>query len=47
MVRTYDDMYAAFHATQLITCSEITFSFSNYSMSYNLVKRIGYWDTIE
>lgn len=47
IVRTYDDMFSSLHASNQITCSGITFSFSNYTLSYNLVKKIGFWDTVE
>ncbi len=47
IVRAYDDMYSSMHASNLITCTGITFSLSNYSLSYNLIKKIGFWDTVE
>lgn len=46
-VRTYDDMYASFHAASITAFCGITLSYSNYSISYNLLKRIGFWDTNE
>lgn len=46
-VRTYDDMFSSFHAASCAACCGPTFMFSNYSMSYNLIKRVGYWDTVE
>ncbi len=45
-VRTYDDMYASFHAASLAACCGPTFSFSNYTLSYSLVKKVGFWDTV-
>jgi hypothetical protein len=47
IVRTYDDMYSSLHASNQISCSGVTFSFSNYTLSYALVKKIGFWDTVE
>ncbi len=46
-VRTYEDMFAALHASSLTSSCGPTFSMSNYTLSYNLLKRIGFWDTIE
>lgn len=45
-VRTYDDMFASFHAASVAACCGPTFSFSNYTLSYDLVKKIGFWDTV-
>ena len=47
VVRTYDDMYSSLHASNQVSCSGVTFSFSNYTLSYSLIKRIGFWDTVE
>ncbi len=47
IIRTYDDMYSSMHASSLISCSGISFSLSNYTLSYSLIKRVGFWDTIE
>lgn len=47
VVRTYDDMFSSLHASNQITCSGVTFSFSNYTLSYNMLKKIGFWDTVE
>ena len=46
-VRTYDDMYSSFQAAANAACCGPTFMLSNYTMSYSLIKRVGYWDTIE
>jgi cellulose synthase/poly-beta-1,6-N-acetylglucosamine synthase-like glycosyltransferase len=46
-VRTYDDMFSSFHAASMAACCGLTFSFSNYSLSYKLLRRIGFWDTNE
>lgn len=46
-VRTYDDMFSSFHAASVAACCGPTFSFSNYTLSYDLVKKIGFWDTVE
>ncbi len=29
----------------MFSCYDLTYSLSNYTLSYNLVKRIGFWDT--
>ena len=47
VLRTYDDMYSSMHASSLVSCSGISFSLSNYTLSYNLVKKVGFWDTVE
>jgi len=46
-VRTYEDMYAGLHASSLGAFTGPTYAFSNYTMSYSLLKRIGFWDTVE
>ena len=43
--RAYDMMHSFAHASQLYSFLRITFPLSNYTISYNLVKRIGFWDT--
>jgi len=40
-------MYSSFHVSSIGACCGPTFMLSNYTMSYNLLKRIGFWDTIE
>lgn len=40
-------MYSSMHASNLISCTGVSFSLSNYSLSYNLVKKVGFWDTCE
>ena len=45
--RVYDYMHSSMHAAQLFSFSGITFPLSNYSLSFNLAKRIGFWDTVE
>jgi hypothetical protein len=46
-IRCYDDMYSSMHASNLISCSGVSIPLSNYSLSYNLVKRVGFWDTCD
>lgn len=31
--------------SNLYSCFELTYPLSNYTISYNLIKRIGFWDT--
>ena len=35
------------HAANLFSLANITYPLSNYSLSFNLTKRIGFWDTVE
>ena len=44
--RVYDMMHSYAHATQLFSFVDITFPLSNYSISYQFVKSIGFWDTV-
>jgi hypothetical protein len=43
--RVYDLMHSFAHCSNLFSVFNITFSLSNYTLSYNLAKRIGFWDT--
>ena len=43
--RVFDLMHSFAHASNLFSCFDLTFPLSNYTLSFNLVKRIGYWDT--
>jgi hypothetical protein len=43
--RVYDMMHGYAHCSNLFSCFNLTFPLSNYSLSYVLVKRIGFWDT--
>lgn len=38
-------MHSAMHYGNLQSLFDITFSLSNYTLSFNLIKRIGFWDT--
>jgi hypothetical protein len=46
LIRTYDDMYSSMHAASLISPCGVTFSLSNYTLSYTLAQRVGFWDTV-
>jgi len=46
LVRFYDNLHGFIHASNLFSCSNITFPLSNYTASYNLVKKAGFWDTV-
>lgn len=35
------------HAANLFSFADITFPLSNYTLSFNLTKRMGFWDTVE
>jgi hypothetical protein len=43
--RIYDVMLSHIHVSNLFSIFNITFPISNYTISYNLVKKIGFWDT--
>jgi hypothetical protein len=43
--RVYDLMHGFAHCANLYSMFDLTFPLSNYSLSYELVRRIGYWDT--
>lgn len=40
-------MYSSMHASNLVTCTNISTPLSNYTLSYNLIKKVGFWDTVE
>ena len=42
--RTYDSMHSMVHLSSMVAIS-YSFPLSNYSISYCLAKKIGYWDT--
>ncbi len=43
--RVYDLMHAFSHCTNLYSIFDFTFALSNYTISYNLIKSVGFWDT--
>jgi hypothetical protein len=43
--RVYDIMHSFAHCSNLFSVFNITFSLSNYTLSYDLIKKIGFWDT--
>jgi hypothetical protein len=43
--RVYDMMHAFAHCSNLFSVFNVSFPLSNYSLSYSLIKRIGFWDT--
>lgn len=45
--RVYDYMHSSMHAANLFSFADITFPLSNYTLSFNLTKRMGFWDTVE
>jgi hypothetical protein len=38
-------MHSSMHFSNLYSSFDLSFPLSNYTMSYQLIKRIGYWDT--
>ena len=45
LVRSMDNFHSLAHLYQLSNVYGISMPLSNYTLSYNLIKRIGYWDT--
>ena len=45
LVRIYDIMHGYYHLGNLTSFLDLSSPLSNYTISYQLVKRIGYWDT--
>lgn len=45
VTRVYDIIHSFAHMSNLWSYYEMTYSLSNYTLSYNLIKRIGFWDT--
>lgn len=43
--RVYDIMHSCMHHSNLLSAFDVTYPLSNYTMSYSLLKRIGFWDT--
>ena len=43
--RCYDLLHSFAHASNLFSVFDITFPLSNYSVSYAMMKNIGFWDT--
>ena len=43
--RAYDISHSGIHFTNLISSFNISFALSNYTLSFNLIKKIGFWDT--
>ena len=43
--RVYDMMHSFAHCSNLFSVFDITFPLSNYTLSYKLIKSIGFWDT--
>jgi len=45
MTRVMDVFHSFAHMGNLYSSFNFTFPLSNYTLSYDLVKRMGYWDT--
>jgi hypothetical protein len=43
--RTYDQLHSCMHHSNMVSIFDASFPLSNYSLSFNLAKRIGFWDT--
>jgi len=45
LTRIYDIFHSYASMSSLWSYYDLTFPLSNYTLSYNLAKRIGFWDT--
>ena len=45
--RVYDHTHSLAQLSNMRSCFNLIFPISNYSVSYNLMKRIGFWDTCQ
>ena len=45
ITRAFDIFHAFAHTSNLLSFFNMSFPLSNYSLSYNLIKKIGFWDT--
>ena len=43
--RTYDQSRSAINYNNASSFTDIAASLSNYTLSFNLIKKIGFWDT--
>ena len=43
--RTYDQSHSTIHFSNVSSFTNIAASLSNYTLSFNLIKKIGFWDT--
>jgi hypothetical protein len=43
--RTYDQSHSLVHFCNLVSSFDASFPLSNYTLSYKLIKSIGFWDT--
>lgn len=43
--RIYDILHSFAHVSNLFSFFDLTFPLSNYTISYKLIKKIGFWDT--
>lgn len=43
--RVYDLMHSFLHCSNLFSVFDFTFALSNYTISYKLIKSVGFWDT--
>jgi hypothetical protein len=45
IVRVFDDMHSYAHFGNLLSTTKLSFPLSNYTLSYKLIKSVGFWDT--
>jgi hypothetical protein len=44
--RVYDQLHCSGHISSLYSNFGVSLPMSNYSLSYKLIKSVGFWDTV-
>ena len=47
VTRVFDHMVSSFQMSNIVNMTGFGFAVSNYSASYNLIKKVDFWDTNE
>lgn len=45
VTRTFDQLHSCMHHSNMLSIFDCGFPLSNYTLSFNLIKKIGFWDT--
>jgi len=45
VTRTYDQLHSCMHSSTMLSLFDAVYPLSNYTLSFNLAKKIGFWDT--
>ena len=45
ITRTYDQLHSCMHHSNMLSLFDACYPLSNYTLSFNLAKKIGFWDT--